>query len=501
VPIEGRDGPPHVDPQGPRAEPARGLDDARQLAFALIDARRPLELRDQELFLAGRCLTGDTGLVDHVLESTGFGCTLFAGNRRVATTAVAAGGEGRAYGTTANDDITRQVLRLGQPFRGITRTIGKDWVIAYDPLRVEGRIVGMVAVYRELLSFVGDLREVHSSEAVLLVAPDGRLIDLSAAAVDHAAQGRDELIGRTVEPLLGVDFAQLPRCDLDLELTWSQPDGFSFPVRAMATWLPGRGHLVVCRDYSSEVAARRSLAEANAQLTRAKRVAERADEAKSMFLANVSHELRTPLTAVLGYTELLREEVPEEHDPDLQRVESSARYLLHLIDDLLDLTRAKAGRMEVDAVPLVVGPLLDDVLEVAAPLAARNRNTLSRNGRAAAPVRADPMRVRQVLLNLLTNAAKFTDDGTIEVVVVQQGEHTDISVRDSGVGMDAEQLDELFEAFRQVHRSRRAELGGTGLGLALSRQLARAMGGDLTVCSTKGVGSTFTLRLPTCREY
>ena len=481
-------------------EPDLGLLDARDLAVTLLTSRGPLSRRGDELFLGEQSLTGDTGIVDHVKETTGYGCTLFAGNLRVATTATAAGQDGRAYGTRANDDITRQVLRLGQPFRGITRTIGKDWVIAYDPLRVDDHIIGMVAVYRELLDYADDLSRLDTPESVLLLAPDGTVVDLNQTAIDHAGRPREELVGHSAGALLATTWSEQPCRDVELELLWSQPDGFQFPVHAQATWIDGLGHLVVCRDYSSEVRARQSMAQANAQLQEAKRAAERANEAKSMFLANVSHELRTPLTAVIGYTELLREEVPEEFDPDLERVETAAGYLLALIDDLLDLTRAKAGRMDVRQEPVHLEPILWEVLEVANAQADRGNNAVRVTGGLDGPVLGDANRIRQVLLNLVSNASKFTHDGLIEIVFEAEGDRARVDVRDTGVGMDAVQLGELFEAFNQVHRTRRAELGGTGLGLALSRQLARAMGGDLTVASEVGVGSTFSLHLPRSRE-
>lgn len=470
-----------------------GLLDARDLALRRLAEGGELTLVGEELFLDGRSLTGQLTLVDEVKRTTGFGCTLFAANRRVATTAVAAGSSRRAYGTCANDDITRQVLRLGQPFRGIARTIGKDWVIAYDPIRSAGRIVGMVAVYRELLDYLEDLDGVRTPEAVLRVDEKGIIVDANPTAGDHAQAVVLALFGRSATSLLGPAVAELPPQDTELELRWTQADGFTFPVLVQTRYL-APGHLLVVRDYSTETRARAELMRANTELSLAKRAAERADEAKSMFLANVSHELRTPLTAILGYTQLLREDASPVDDPDLARVETSASYLLALIDDLLDLTRAKAGKMEVAEVEVPLGPILDGVVEDARRRVCADV-TVVRRGRAARPVRGDPMRIRQVLLNLTSNAAKFTAEGSITLEVVEGDDATSLSVVDTGVGMDITQLDELFEAFSQVHRARRAELGGTGLGLALSRRLARAMGGDLTVCSTPAVGTRFTLTL------
>lgn len=469
-----------------------GLVEARDLAFRLLAARGRLKRVGDELFVDGESLTGDRAIVDEVKATTGFGCTLFAGNLRVATTAVAAGGTERAYGTTANEDITRQVLRLGQPFRGIARTIGKDWLIAYDPLRVDRRIVGMVAVYRELLDVADDLGGLYTPEAVLRLGADGTVVDANPTACDHAQLGRHDLLGQSATRLLGHSVAHLPPLDVEMEARWTQADGYQFPVLLQTRFLDP-DHIVVVRDHTSTTRARAELMQVNAELARAKRAAERANEAKSLFLANVSHELRTPLTAILGYAQLLREEAPD-HDADLARVETSASYLLKLIDDLLDLTKARAGRMEVEELAVDLEPLLDHVVEDAQRRVQPGVEVV-RVGESMRPVRGDPMRLQQVLHNLVSNAAKFTSRGSITLRVEEEPERTTIAVADTGVGMDAAQLDELFEAFSQVHRARRAELGGTGLGLALSRRLARAMGGDLDVTSTPGAGSTFTVTL------
>ncbi|HET8728464.1 MAG TPA: response regulator, partial [Alphaproteobacteria bacterium] len=244
-------------------------------------------------------------------------------------------------------------------------------------------------------------------------------------------------------------------------------------------------------------------------LARARDEAFHATQAKSRFLANMSHELRTPLNAIIGITEMLQEDAEDAGQTDfvepLERSARAARHLLHLINEVLDLSKIEAGRLELQAEVIDLAALLRDVAATVRPLAEKNRNRLV----VAHPddigtLHADPVRLRQVLLNLLGNGCKFTEDGevrlTAERVTAGDGpdgaERVDFAVADTGIGMTPEQASKLFEDFSQADSSTTRRYGGTGLGLSISRRLVRMMGGDIEVESAPGAGTTFRVRLP-----
>jgi signal transduction histidine kinase len=230
-----------------------------------------------------------------------------------------------------------------------------------------------------------------------------------------------------------------------------------------------------------------------------------ASSRKSEYVANMSHELRTPLNAIIGYTELLQEEAQDLGQdaliPDLEKVNTAARHLLSLINDILDLSKIEAGRLELVLEEIDVAALILDVEAVVQPLVARNGNTLQVDCPSdVGTLHTDLTKVRQSLLNLLSNAAKFTEQGTITLAVTRRaaedGAWLAFSVTDTGIGMTEEQMGRSFEPFRQAEATTQAKYGGTGLGLALSREYCRLMGGDITVESVPGTGSTFTITLP-----
>jgi PAS domain S-box-containing protein len=241
------------------------------------------------------------------------------------------------------------------------------------------------------------------------------------------------------------------------------------------------------------------------ELSRARLAAEEANSAKSQFLANMSHELRTPLNAIIGYSEMLAEEVADightELAPDLEKIRSAGRHLLALINDILDLSKIEAGKTDLYLEDFDVAVMLDDVCTTIRPLVDKNANRLVVRADKPGTMRADLTKVRQMLLNLLSNACKFTEHGTITLDVERVASpavpaELFFRVTDSGIGMTPDQMNRLFEAFAQAETSTSKKYGGTGLGLAISRRFARMMGGDVTVASEPKHGSTFTIRLP-----
>jgi CheY-like chemotaxis protein/nitrogen-specific signal transduction histidine kinase len=244
---------------------------------------------------------------------------------------------------------------------------------------------------------------------------------------------------------------------------------------------------------------------AEQELRQARDVAEQANRAMSQFLANMSHELRTPLNAIIGYSEILQEEAEDRGQeafiPDLIKITAAGKHLLTLINDILDLSRIEAGKMPLFLETFEVASLLQDVVAIVHPLVEKNANRLEvRTGERLGTMHADMTRLRQCLLNLLSNASKFTQNGTITLEVARDRDEGQacitFCVRDTGIGMTPEQMQRLFQAFSQAEASTARQYGGTGLGLAISRRFCQMMGGDITVESEAGMGSTFTLRLP-----
>ena len=232
-----------------------------------------------------------------------------------------------------------------------------------------------------------------------------------------------------------------------------------------------------------------------------------ASQHKSQFLANMSHELRTPLNAIIGVSEMLREdaEALKQDTEPLDRVLGASRHLLALINDILDLSKIEAGRMELNLASFSLAPVIEEVIKTIEPLAAKNGNQVVVHcDREIGTMHADQMRLRQGLLNLMSNANKFTERGTITIDARHRQENDSdwitFAVTDTGIGMTPEQMGKLFQEFSQASSSTASKYGGAGLGLAISRRFCQMMGGDITVASELGKGSVFTVRLPSSAE-
>ncbi|MDF2695343.1 MAG: sensor proteinLuxQ, partial [Labilithrix sp.] len=267
-------------------------------------------------------------------------------------------------------------------------------------------------------------------------------------------------------------------------------------------------HIGIKRDITERLQRAEALLETNRALEQARDAAVAASRAKSEFLANMSHELRTPLNAIIGYSEILMDEAAEEGSQthqDLKRIRSAGGHLLALIDDVLDISKIEADRVELLPEIFPVAELVEGVSATIRPLAEKNRNAFeTRFEDPTAVVHADRTRLRQILFNLLSNACKFTKDGKVSLLVGKAEREgrpwVELRVTDTGIGISKDQLAKLFQPFVQADSSTTREYGGTGLGLVICKRLVEMMGGQIQLESEPGKGSTVTVWLPASRE-
>jgi PAS domain S-box-containing protein len=336
-------------------------------------------------------------------------------------------------------------------------------------------------------------------DAMVIVAEDGTVLLVNAQVERVFGYRRDELVGRRVEQLVpgAADRAAFFARSAGRELRGRRKDGTEFPIEVSVGPLEsGAAGTVTAaiRDITERKRVER-------ELQQAKEDAEQANRAKSDFLANMSHEIRTPMTAILGFTEMfLDPSAPDDARPAFaDRIRVNGDHLIAIIDDILDLSKIEAGGMTVERVGCAPRALADEVVAVMRPRADEKGLALELAYVGAVPERieTDPIRLRQILLNLVGNAIKFTENGSVRMVVaaavtLEGAPAVRFDVHDTGVGITPDVQARLFRPFVQGDASSVRRYGGTGLGLAISRRLARLLGGDVTVRSTPGAGSTFS---------
>ncbi|MFI5266749.1 MAG: response regulator [Chloroflexota bacterium] len=345
----------------------------------------------------------------------------------------------------------------------------------------------------------------NAADGIITLDGEGVVHSLNPAAERIFGYAAGQLIGQNMTLLLAAEQAAAvaPATWLGRrQLPGRRRDGELFPmdvaVSAMSV-AERQLYIAVIRDVTERKRAEAELAEARDQALEANRT-------KSAFLANMSHELRTPLNAIIGYSEMVEEELQDEGQDslaaDLRKIHSAGRHLLALINDVLDLSKVEAGRMELFVEQFDIQTIVHDVAGTIRPLIEKNANQLRVDcPEDAGSMQADLTKLRQTLFNLLSNAAKFTEQGVIGLAVRRArgddgSESIHFDVSDNGIGMTAEQLAKLFQAFSQADASTTRKYGGTGLGLAISRHFCRLMGGDVSVRSEPGQGSTFSVVLP-----
>jgi PAS domain S-box-containing protein len=341
-------------------------------------------------------------------------------------------------------------------------------------------------------------------DALITTDPRGIITDVNKQMEALTGCTRDELIGAPFKDYFtnsdlaeaGIKLVLSEGKVTDYELTARARDGKETVVSYNATTFHDRdrklqGVFAAARDVTERKRYEESLQQAN--------------RAKSVFLANMSHELRTPLNAILGYSEMLQEEAVEKHldefASDLEKINAAGKHLLALINDILDLSKIEAGKMELFLESFELVQMIDDVASTILPLVEKNANTLHvERDSDLGSMYADQIKVRQGLFNLLSNAAKFTHEGniTLEVgrMVMDGDDWIEFRVTDTGIGLSPEQIVKLFQDFTQADASTTRKFGGTGLGLALTRRFSQIMGGDVTVHSVLGEGSIFSIKLP-----
>ena len=393
-----------------------------------------------------------------------------------------------------------------------TEVVDDHYVVRrlHELLIVGGAVFGMFFVKDTLKQWLVDKFRTKEAEtrAVVNTAPDGIMtVDRQGTILtaNDAAQGifgadGRRLVGKNVHHLIAslTDENLLRMTDFGAPEEHTAAGAYdSFPVEISFGLLEDDDDpqvVLVFRDITGRKESER-------QLKRARDEALEASRAKSRFLANMSHELRTPLNAVIGYSEMLLEDSDDDtsqFSTDLERIRSAGKHLLTLINDILELSKIEARRMSIHTEPFELRPLCEEVIDTIAPLIEESGNELILQlPDESTTMVSDPTKVRQILFNLLGNAAKFTEDGTVRLTVLEDEKADKIVfvVEDTGIGMNEEQLDRVFDAFQQADTSTTRQFGGTGLGLTITDHFCTLLDGSIDVESEQGEGTTFTVRL------
>ncbi|PTX93814.1 histidine kinase [Spartobacteria bacterium LR76] len=471
----------------------------------------------------GNHLVGmDSSLVDKVRAIMGGTATIFErrGSEfvRISTNILHKNGT-RATGTVLDPTgpVIEAILK-GQSFFGVTEILGKPYITGYEPIRSEnGEIIGIyyVGYALETLSTIRDALEtrgVLENGFFALLDHDDEVVfhTQNVEGEDVAALARRVAKQERLSSQWHVRVATFQPWDYDVVAAMYLPDvsartiSIIWQVYGLASAII-LGVLIVSFWLASRLSDALTQTEASRQeALQARDSAESANRTKSTFLANMSHELRTPMNAIIGYSEMLIEEAEDmelkEFTPDLQKIRGAGKHLLALINDILDLSKIEAGKMTLFLEDFAVAGMVKDVVATIQPLIEKNGNSLDLDiASECGVIHTDLTKVRQTLFNLLSNAAKFTENGRISLTVRRTPgpeERILFTVADTGIGMTAEQLGRLFQAFSQADASTTRKYGGTGLGLVISRKFCSMLGGDIRVTSEPGKGTEFTVDLP-----
>ena len=419
------------------------------------------------------------------------------GMRRLCALMACMAGVGLSGLALVIDRLRRNATDLDQRVRRLEREIT-------ERQRVEDALRESEGKYRHIINAAAD--------AIISLDEQGLVCEFNAAAEQMFGFTKAELLGKPLTPIMPPHLRDahaaglqrylmtgqrhLPRWH-NIELPGYTKDGRAFPLEVSFSRLEA-GEKKFLTGVLRDITERKRV---EGELHQARATAEAATQAKSVFLANMSHELRTPMNAIIGFTRLVmrrsHDVLPQRQYENLEKILLSAEHLLTLINDILDLSKIEAGRMEVHPVSFQLEALVDVCLHTLEPMVQSERIRLVKAIDAGFPLLAtDQDKMQQILMNLLSNAVKFTTAGTITITARHDDGEITVAVTDTGIGIPAAALEHIFEEFRQVDSSTTRQYGGTGLGLSISRRLAQLLGGDITVQSAVGVGSTFTVTLP-----